>query len=316
MKLGCIVQGDLRVPVEPILRELRKHCDTLILSTWEDQKDVIPPGNYFQSILNVKPAEAGITNRNLQRKTTAAGLKLAQELGCTHILKWRTDMLPTRLCRDSLATWARYSPVKPFSSRIVMPAFRNLTVDPDWFSSFPDHFAFGETALLKEMWSDDQFDYTLRYNVPPQMIKECGISTTDDGQILLNGTSYPAANIYDAHVELYAVFKDRVQKRVGRPWTHRELARDLLYLVDHRRLGICWLKTTGLTPYRSILRAAAVPWWTEKRWRRGSPPRKLRVGHVFNCWERSVGRMTSNFRVYHEMALQMFWRFKHSKLNF
>ena len=308
LKVACIVQGDLRVPVGPILAELAKHCNTVILSTWDDQTLALPQDHgACHVILNAKPFAAGLTNRNFQRKSTAAGLALAEKLGCTHVLKWRTDMLPTRLNLDDLLAWSRFPAHVGFPGRIVMSAFRNLSMRPDWFSSFPDHFAFGEIEALKLLWGDEGFDYSRPYNLPYRMIEELGLTFTAADQLVFESKVYDPAIVFDAHVELYASFKDRWQQATGRPWTHREIARDLLYMIDHQRLGICWLKTAGYTRYRSILRATAVPWWTEKRWRQHRPPVILDAGHVFTFWDRSIGRWLSNLQVYREMALQLMW---------
>ena len=315
-KLGCVVQGDLRVPIAPILRELRKHCDVLILSTWEDQQDRIPANGDFTAILNQKPAEKGITNRNCQRLSTAAGLALAETEGCTHVLKWRTDMLPTRLSREDLLRWAGERPVPGLPGRIVMSAFRNLSADPDWFSSFPDLFAFGELSAMKLLWSNEGFDYARDHNVPPRMEAECHWRPDSPGMVR-RGASGPEkiAEVYDAHVELYAHFKERLQVMMGRPLSHAEIVRDALRLIDHRRLGICWLKSTGRIPYRSIFQCADIPWWTEAAWQQGRPPRlHVPIAHSSKLkavWLRLLNRST----IYYEKALQMKWHLAYQAKN-
>lgn len=307
-KLGCVVQGDLRVPVAPILHELRKHCDLLILSTWEDQHERIPASGDFTTVLNKKPAERGITNRNLQRLSTAAGLALAEKEGCTHVLKWRTDMLPTRLRRKDLLHWAGERTMLGLPGRIVMSAFRNLSAEPDWLSSFPDMFAFGEIAAMKLLWSDDGFDYTRDHNVPPRMLRECHWQPDSPGRVILGGgKSEEIREIYDAHVECYALFKNRLQLLTGRAWCHQEIARDALRLIDHHRLGICWLRTSGRIPYRSIMQAAFLPWWTEAAWRRGRAPRIYVHSAAVSQLKERWWRLVSVARVYHELALQLAW---------
>lgn len=312
IKIGCIVQGDLRVPVEPILRELRKHCDFLVLSTWEDQRSQVPAGDWFCTLYNTPPAVRGITNRNFQRRSTAAGLAMAAAEGCTHVLKWRTDMLPTRLQRDQLLAWSRERPTPGLPGRIVMSAFRNLTVDLDWLSSFPDQFAFGDMALMKLLWSDEEFDYKRDHNLPSQMTAECDWQhETPDWVCIGREPGRPLAQIYDAHVELYALFKSRLQKTTGRTWQHATITRDVLRLIDHRRLGICWLKSDGKLPFRSITRSAGTPWWTETNWIWNRPAPVLTHNPAYSRSYLWWSHARTMLKVYHELVLQCYWQLRY-----
>ena len=314
IRIGCIVQGDLRVPVEPILLELRKYCDVLILSTWEDQRNLIPPGSGLSVLVNAKPAEHGLSNRNLQRLSTAAGLALAEAEGCTHVLKWRTDMLPTCIRREDLLQWAGERPVTGLPGRIVMSAFRNLSADPDWLSSFPDLFAFGEIAAMKLLWSDEGFDYTRDHNLPPRMVDECQWCPVSPGRVRLGGGEpEEIRDTYNAHVECYALFKDRLERTTGRTWCHGEVARDALRLIDHHRLGICWLKMTGRIPYRSIMQAALLPWWTEAAWERGRAPRLYLRSAPVSRFRKTWWQWVSFARLCHEVALQVTWHRAYQK---
>jgi hypothetical protein len=307
-KIGCVVQGDLRIPVEPVLRELRLHCDLLILSTWQDQQPNVPEGDYFKVLINEKPVVAGFSNRNLQRRSTAAGVRLAATEGCTHILKWRTDMLPTRLSRETLLRWCGERPVAGQDGRIVMSAFRQLTVEPDWFSSFPDLFAFGETASMKTLWHDEDFDYTQQYNMPARMRNDCGCRLLPGDMIsLLNREEEDIYSIYNAHVELYAIFKNRIQQQNVREYNHAEIVHTRLRLIDHRRLGICWLKSAGRLPVRAIMQAGDTPWWTEAEWQlahRASRVLPIKHGNRQLSLLRILSR---DIRIYTELFLQIVW---------
>ena len=306
-KIGCIVQGDLRVPVKPILRELYKHCDLLVLSTWQDQKPYVPAGDWFRVVYSTPPAVRGFTNRNLQRRSTAVALAVAEAEGCTHVLKWRSDMLPTRLRREGLLRWAGERPVSGLRGRIVMPAFRNLTVNPDWLSSFPDLFAFGELGAMKLLWGDEGFDYTRDHNLPRQMEIDCGWEVISPGKVRVGGRRpEEIAQIYDAHVELYALFKEKLCRATNRVWGHEQIVRDALRLIDHRRLGICWFKPNGRLPFRSIMQATTLPWWTETQWSTGAAAKiaslEQRHGKVG-----SAGQLSNRIRVNWEALLQILW---------
>ena len=312
-KVGCVVQGDLRVPVAPILRELRDHCDVVILSTWEDQNDRVPRDAGVRVVLNKKPVERGITNRNLQRFTTAAGLRVAAEEKCTHVLKWRTDLLPTKLRRADLLQWAAERGGGALGQRIVMSAFRNLTALPDWFSSFPDLFAFGSLAAMDLLWGDDGFDYTKPFNVPAEMRDDCGWTETPTGTVRLRGADaeWSPAIVYDAHVEFYALFRARLQRHTKRAWTHPEIVRDVLRLIDHERLGACWFRAGAKIPFRSIVQATYLPWWTEKAWTNNQPPAALPFQTIHAKAPTRLERWTSNAWIAREIALQVKWRRGH-----
>jgi hypothetical protein len=168
----AVVQGNLRRGSDEVLACLTSHFDRVILSTWDDENpDKIPKGN-FEVVLNKKPLVPGYSHRNFQRLSTAAGLRRAEELGATHVLKWRTDMLPTKLDVQQLLKWSTYEVPPGFDSRLVTCAFRNLTVSQDWFSTIPDYFAFADIRLMKLLWGEESFDFSRNMNVPEDMAKE------------------------------------------------------------------------------------------------------------------------------------------------
>jgi hypothetical protein len=256
----AVVQGNIRHGTDEVLACLTRHFNHVILSTWDDEpSEKIPKGN-FQLILNKKPPAPGFSHRNFQRFGTAAGLRRAEELGATHVMKWRTDMLPTKLNVTQLLEWASFEVPAGFDSRLVTCAFRNLTVKQDWFSTIPDLFAFADIRLMKLLWGDESFDYSKDMNIPEAMASEFGI---DWAQRL------DAAGLYCAEAELYAIFKSRLQKQLDRPSAHRELAKQHMRLINHRHLGLCWFGEPG--KFRSITQALQHPWWTEWTWKYGEP---------------------------------------------
>lgn len=254
MKTACIIQGNIRNGFELVLKEIQKHFDVVIVSTWEDEVAKIPDGDFIK-IFNQKPKVAGYSHRNYQRYSTARGLEKAKELGCEYVMKWRTDMLPTKLDVHQLINWANYDVPKGLNSRIVTCAFRNLTVYEDWFSSMPDLFAFGHIDMMEILWGDDGFDYTKMMNPPQQML-------IDEGEEWMNRVD--VSGYWCAESELYAIFKDRLQKKLGIELSHEKIAKNHMRLFEHEKLGIVWFGENG--KFRPIFQAWQHPWWSESAW--------------------------------------------------
>lgn len=255
IKTSAVVQGNIRHGAEEVLTGLTKHFNHVVLSTWDDEPvEKIPLGNW-EVVLNSKPAEPGLSHRNFQRLSTASGLRRARELGATHVLKWRTDMLPTKLDVPQLLAWSDFEVPAGMASRLVTCAFRHLSVQQDWFSTMPDLFAFAEIGLMELLWGDTLFDYSRPMNMPEEMVQALGLDWTarDD-----------AGGLYCAEAELYAIFKSRLQCHLGRSLTHEEIAKGYMRLFDHQLLGICWFGGSG--QFRSITQALQHPWWTEQTW--------------------------------------------------
>lgn len=300
MKVGCVIQGDIRRGSEYVLREFPAIFDFTVLSTWKNDESKIPKGQ-FSVILNNKPPAAGISNRNYQRLTTARGVDAAKAAGCDYVLKWRTDMFPSRLDVNQLIEWAGYNVPRGMKSRIVMPAFRNLSVEQDWFSSTPDLFAFAHIHEMKLLWGDSNFDYSSDINVPEQMFAELNLRGTPENML---------ADLYPAESELYAIYKSRLQSNFSGQLTHREIAYNYFRLIDHRRLGIFWFdKTRG---FRAINQAWEHPWWTESNWHDGRA-KLVPAGYPVTGISRKVRKTISPFRVRLEEVLQSIaWRCRSS----
>lgn len=255
MKLGCVVQGDVRRGTTFVLQAIPQIFDFTVLSTWSDDEGKVPSGDY-SLVLSEKPSVEGSSNRNCQRLSAARGLIAAKEAGCDYVLKWRTDMLPTKLDVNQLLDWAKYKIPNGMKSRLVMPAFRNLSVEPDWFSSIPDLFSFGHIDDMEMLWGDEGFDYLADMNVPSQMIDE------------LAGKFPNLTDLYCAESELYAIYKARLQSYIGEQLSHPQIAKDYFRLFDHQHLGIYWFgREQG---FRSIEQAWEHPWWTESTWKNGN----------------------------------------------
>lgn len=292
----AVVQGNLRRGTDEVLAYLARHFDRVILSTWDDENpDRIPKGD-FDVVLNKKPPAPGYSHRNYQRLSTAAGLRRAEELGATHVLKWRTDMLPTRLNVQRLLRWSTYEVPQGLESRLVTCAFRNLTVKNDWFSSIPDLFAFADLRLMKLLWGDETFDFSQNMNIPDAMAKECESRWFERPDV---------ARLYCAETELYAIFKNRLQTFLNKELTHFEIAKHYMRLVNHRRLGICWFGEHG--EFRSITQALQHPWWTEWIWQYGNPV-CVEPGYIETSWLQPIMRKyVSPIAIQYELYRQKCW---------
>lgn len=254
MKTACIIQGNIRNGFDMILKEIQKHFDVVIVSTWEDENESINDGD-FVTIFNPKPQVAGYSHRNYQRYSTARGIEKAKELECDYVLKWRTDMLPTKINVSQFIEWANYDMPNGMSSRIVTCAFRNLTVHEDWYSSIPDLFAFGHVETMELLWGDKGFDYTNTMNPPAQML-------VDEGEEWLSEKN--VGGIWCAETELYTIFKDKLQKKLGIKLSHEVIAKKYMRLFDYDKLGIIWFGDNR--KFRPIFQAWQHPWWSESHW--------------------------------------------------
>ena len=246
-KTGCIIQGNIRTKhINLIVNEMIKHFDHVVISTWIGEKITINETK-CKIIYNSKPINPGLTNRNLQRLSVVSALRYLKDINVEFVLKWRTDMLATNMDLEKLLFLANENLHSQIKSRIVMPAFRNLSVIPDCLSSFPDHFAFGHIDEIELLWEDKEFDYTKDFNF-------IGI---EDPEIIQK---------YDAHSELYLIYRNRVEDKIGIKLCHPEIVRSRLNLIDFEFLKICWFKDDN--SFRSIKQAYEYPWWTERNYKK------------------------------------------------
>ena len=257
MKIGCIIQGDIRRGTSLVLEHMPKLFDYTVVSTWDDDKNI--PTGEFEILRNPQPMVGGFTNRNYQRYTTARGIEAAKMAGCNYVLKWRTDMLPTTLSVKSLLDWAKFSPPKDTQSRIVVPAFRNLSVTPDCFSSMPDLFAFGHISEMEKLWGDQDFDYSQNFNLPTH-------EQATLAEEILNSNKF--SGLYCPEAELYTLYRDRLNRQGGSQFSHKFITANYFRLIDYRDLGILWF--AAQQGFRPIGAAWQHPWWTVKQWQNKS----------------------------------------------
>jgi hypothetical protein len=273
MKTACVIQGDLRCNSRLVCRFLSSRFDILILSTWEDERvtEIDLPDNAL-ILLNKRPERAGFSNRNLQRKSTASGIRLARKLGADFVLKWRTDMLPVNLNVPALIEKTRSS--SGFNgTRIVTCAYRCLTVHDDWYSTIPDLFSFGTIDDMERLWSDEGFDYHRDYNVPDPLKKAFDLKSSGDIE-----------RIWCAEAELYGFYKYRLSDSMQVLLSHERILKDLFFLIDHRTLGLIWFNKLG--GFRPIIQGREHPWWTVHIWRGRRPVPAVKRGYHVS-WVRS-----------------------------
>jgi len=90
-RLAIVVQGP-SIYVPEIKESWKDFKKDIIFSTWIGDEDKYEKDDLV--IFNEKPYE-GLYNFNLQKKSTYVGLLKAKELGYTHVIKVRSDYLPT-----------------------------------------------------------------------------------------------------------------------------------------------------------------------------------------------------------------------------
>lgn len=289
IKVGCIIQGDIRRGSKLVLAELPKLFHYTVVSTWDDDKLALS-GN-FELIRSSPPPATGYTHRNYQRLSTARGLQAAKAAGCDYVLKWRSDMLPTTVSMKQLLIWANFQPPPNAKSRIVLPAFRNISIDPDTFSTIPDLFAFGHIDEMIRLWGDEGFNYSQMMNM-----------SLADQELTRNFQDSPLLpDLYCAEAELYALYRSKLERSGNIALTHKFVVENHLHLIDHRDLGILWFDK--LNGFRSIGQAWEHPWWTVRNWRKCN-------AKVYTCGYQSKGliakfkRKLSKYKIASELKMQ------------
>lgn len=289
IKVGCIIQGDIRRGTKLVLSELPKLFDYTVFSTWDDAN--ISPSSNFEVVRSSPPPVPGFTHRNYQRLSTARGLQAAKTAGCDYVLKWRSDMLPTRITIKQLLLWANFQPPPNAKSRIVLPAFRNISIDPDTFSTIPDLFAFGHIDEMIRLWGDAEFNYSQMINM--SIADKEHTSKFQDSPLL--------PDLYCAEAELYALYRSKLEESANTVLNHKFVVENHLHLIDHRDLGILWFDK--LNGFRSIGQAWEHPWWTVGNWRK-------RNAKVYPCGYQSKGliakfkRKLSKYKITSELKMQ------------
>lgn len=265
MRVACIVQGNVRIGTEIILEEMSKKFDYVVFSTWQDEKFNFKAENLIV-IYNDKPSNYGLSNRNLLRYSTSSALKVCENLSCDFILKIRSDMLFLKISKemlfDLLGQW-KFSKILTFN-------FRCLTSCPDCYSSINDLFSFGSLTLTKLLWSDEGFDFSKSYNVPP------------DKNILSLENDDDFLELWQPETELYSFFKHRLRSNHTNFDTHIDIIREYFVFVEFRKFKILWFSQLS---FRSIFQAYHHPWWSMKDYYGKKAPKVVRLNRSLNKLE-------------------------------
>jgi len=122
----------------------------VVLSTWvgEDLSEFTGNVNSnFRIIQSTKPEFAGPSNINMQIVTSRAGIELLENLGCSYILKTRTDVFLTNANFLNYLTWAKS---KGKSHAIVFSSFNSFLFR---LFSVSDQVMFGKTDDISKFWN-------------------------------------------------------------------------------------------------------------------------------------------------------------------
>jgi hypothetical protein len=144
MKIAIVIQGPSSNPVEQ--REawhLRK--SDLIFSTWIGSEHLYSRDDMV--IFNEMPQIPGPMNFNCQIKSTVSGLLKAKELGYTHALKLRSDMIP--LNSENFINSLNYE-------KINFLSWCNFEVYPKCPGYLTDFLCFGDIDRMIKLWSIDK----------------------------------------------------------------------------------------------------------------------------------------------------------------
>ena len=151
--IGIVVQGPInnRYTKNVCAFLVRTNPDAkVVLSTWNDQ-DIREYekffGENFYIIQSPKPKNPGPSNINLQIVSTISGIEKLQSLGCTQILKMRTD---TILANPQFLKYLIWMADKGDEKAIVFSSFNSFLFR---LFSVTDQIMFGSTSNMRKYWN-------------------------------------------------------------------------------------------------------------------------------------------------------------------
>jgi hypothetical protein len=208
-RVGIVIQG-------PIVEgNTMKFCQfirltypeaNIVLSTWEDEdvsKFIALTDEYFQIIQSKKPEFPGPSNINMQIVSSRAGIEHLEKLGCSHILKTRTDIFLANAQFINYLVWAHG---KGMAHSIVFSSFNSFLFR---LFSVSDQVMFGKTENIAKFWKIDLVKDGSSFTIPEvylfsEYIKSFGFQPEE------NFESYLAA------LAEYSVIADHEQ--LGQTW--------------------------------------------------------------------------------------------------
>jgi len=157
---GFVVQGPITPDTERVLRALRQiyPAEVIVLSTWNDSCPDLHSvlGLFCNAVVtSPRPEPAGGSNRNLQIASTLAGIRRAQTLGASTLLKMRTD---TCLLAPNVFDLYRAIQAQTDLHSCISSGLRGRIFVPQTYTKkyFPYHVSdiimLGHTADLLNYW--------------------------------------------------------------------------------------------------------------------------------------------------------------------
>ncbi len=146
MKSCVVLQGPIYQHCLPNLCNIIASVPNCIISTWKNENpeyiQILQNANPLKILLNDKPVPAGAQNLNYMTHSTSTGIDAAEELGFTHVLRFRTDY--------SASDFAKFL-------HICESMNPNKLVFMCWFTSHHhyliDYFTFGPIPLMRKYYA-------------------------------------------------------------------------------------------------------------------------------------------------------------------
>lgn len=211
VKVGIVIQGPIipRTTLEICMFYKKIYPQVqIVLSTWEGEDSdpfKVLKDEHFAVIQSIKPDAPGPSNINMQITSSIAGINQLGDLGCTHILKTRTDTL---LGNSSFLNYLIWMHSKGKQHALVFSSFNSFLFR---LFSPSDQVMFGEATDIARFWTIDL--------IP------------DDHEI-----DFPEKYLFKKYLESYGY---KTQEELNNYLT---ALRDYTVIADHEQLGQIWNK--------------------------------------------------------------------------
>jgi hypothetical protein len=212
-KIGIVVQG-------PINKEFTHNICTFIIntypnirvvvSTWEDEDTTGLDSLHVQNlkiIKSPKPKANGPSNINLQIVSTISGIKFLEKIGCTHILKIRSD---TFLGNPQFINYLIWMLNRGKSHALVFSSFNSFLFR---LYSVTDQIMFGNTKNMLLYWNIELNSTANSVDFPEKFLFKRYLKLHD----------FDPAETFDSYLKALSEFT---------------------VIADHEQLGQVWNKGT------------------------------------------------------------------------
>ena len=217
----------------------------------------------------------GYNTRHIQRKSVDEGIRTASNLGFTHVLKLRSDFLVTTI--DVQRLYEKYNSL-PQVYGLIFPGWRFRSCKIDLLSSFPDLWVFGSLTAMQLLYSMENICQNNLHFVPASMSTE--FQSIDWHSLNSRHLQEPEPlieSIYDAHSELYAVWRERLRID-GVHVSHENLYGNFLLIADEA-VRYFWINPSKkLFILRPKERLSEHKWWDKNLLAKGIKPIRQNPG--------------------------------------